>query len=246
MPDARQTVDRWFSIRLGVSVGDLKPGEVAVATCERDTLWVVDFGDRAVVQTRRAALEVMSRLASASRPDHVTRDEFCGDLVAGLRACHPAVTWEVWGTKVYFYHPGHAALVATDGEIRRLTPADVGKWVGHRLGASGADQPGVVPGEAWGLFLGDRLIGEVVTHHTSGADMAHLVVEDGIEVTEEYRGRGYGKALLAAWTRKMQVRGRVCIHSTAADNAASLAVARAVGYVEYARRRRITCPPAKD
>lgn len=98
-------------------------------------------------------------------------------------------------------------------------------------------------GEAFGLFAGDELIGEVVTHEPSVSDMANLVAEAGLEISESHRRSGHGKALLAYWTREMQARGRACLHSTSLANAASIALAKSVGYVEYARTRSAVCRP---
>ena len=257
MPDARQIVDRWFSLRLGVSVADLLAGQVAVATCDRRTcrelsygfirlLWIVHFGDRAVISVHPAVLAEVSRLAWQLKPDEVMQHEFYSELAALLQAALPAVEARRDVEDFTLYHPGSASAVPTDGEVRALTRADRDRWVGKRVYWSGAGHPSVLRGEAFGLFLGDRLIAEVITHDPPVAEMADLVAADGIGVAEEYRRRGYGKALLAAWTREMQARGRVCVHSTSVDNAASIALARSVGYVEYARTRTVSYRPPEE
>lgn len=249
--DARQVVDRWMSIRTGVSIADLKPGQVGVATCDRRgyaelgygfvrLLWVLHFGDRAAVSVHPAALAEVSRLAWGQEPDALLSREFMQQAHVALGAALPGVTVgdppegpaEV-GIK--FYHPGDAPEVASDGEVRPLTAADADKWPGPREYMPAATHPCAARGEAFGLFLGERSVAEVMTHEPSVAEMAHLVAEDGIEVAQDYRRRGYGKAVFAAWTREMQGRGRVCVHGTSLGNAGSVALARSVGYVEYAR-----------
>jgi ribosomal protein S18 acetylase RimI-like enzyme len=130
--------------------------------------------------------------------------------------------------------------------VRPVTAADEEHWVGERLFWRAADHPSAQRGEAFGLFLGDKLIAELITHDPAVAEMAHLIATDGIEVSGEYRGQGHGKALLAHWTREMQARGRVCIHSASAANTASIALAKSVGYVEYARVRGVTYSLARD
>jgi GNAT superfamily N-acetyltransferase len=254
MPDARQIVDRWFSIRLGVSVADLKPGQVAVATCDRRTfaelgygyvslLWVVHLGDRAAVSVHPAALAEVSGLAWPRRPDDVMEDDFCQRAGAALRAAVPGSEGGAGGVGVTLYHPGGARPAATDAEVRVITPSDEDRWAGTRMYWRAADHPSAQRGEAFALFLGDQAIAEIITHDPPVAEMAHLVAADGIEVAEEYRGRGYGKALLSHWTCEMQSRGRACLHSTGMDNIASIAVARSVGYLEYARTRSVTFSP---
>ena len=254
MPDAREIVDRFFSIRLGVSVADLKPGQVAVATCERRTfaergdgfvrlMWALHFGDRGAMSVHPAALAEVSRLAWGLTPDDVLTEGFLDRAHAAFQAALPAATLNVGGTGVKLYHPGAAAPVHAEGEVRVLTPYGQARWAGERVYTYDVGHPSVARGEAFGLFLGDRLVAEVITHESSVAEMAHLIAEDGIEVAEEYRARGYGKALFAAWTRDMQARGRVCVHGTAADNTASIALAHSVGYLDYAHQRSVTFSP---
>jgi ribosomal protein S18 acetylase RimI-like enzyme len=257
MSDARETIDRFYSIRLGVSLPDLKPGQVAVATCDRRTfaergygfirlLWMVHFGDRAAISVHPAALAEVSRLAWRLSPDEIMADAFCAGAGRALAAALSGMPGTASGVSVTLYHPGDAAPVATDGEVRPLTPADSGKWVGERVFMSAAEHPSALRGEAFGLFLGEALIAETITHDPCVAEMAHLVVADGIEVSEAYRRRGYGKAVLAAWTRDMQARGRACLHSTSLENQASIATARSVGYIEYARTRSVRYNAPED
>ena len=257
MVDARETIDRFYSIRLGVSLRDLKPGQVAVATCDRRTfaergygfirlLWVVHFGDRAAISAHPAALAEVSRMAWRLSPDEVMADDFRAAAGRALAAALPGISGNAGGVGITLYHPGDAAPVATDGEVRLLTPTDGGKWVGERVFMSAAEHPSALRGEAFGLFLGDRLVAEVITHDPPVAEMAHLVAADGIEVSEAHRRRGCGKAILAAWTHEMQARGRACIHSTSLENQASIATARSVGYIDYARTRSVTYNPPED
>jgi GNAT superfamily N-acetyltransferase len=149
------------------------------------------------------------------------------------RLSHPPQSEGDMGIK--FYHPGNAPEVSGEGEVRLLTAADVDKWPGPRGGMPAGTLPCAARGEAFGLFLDDLCVAEVMTHDTAVAEMAHLIADDGIEVAQEYRGRGYGKAIFSAWTREMQRRGRVCLHGTWVGNAGSVGLARSVGYIEYAR-----------
>lgn len=257
MSDARETLDRWYSRLLGVSVADLGPGQVAVATCDRRTyralsygfmylLWVMHFGDRAAVSVHPAVLAATSRLAWRRKPDDMMNDEFCAQVGVALSSALPGVEAKAAARDVIFFHPGGAAPVATNGELRAITPADKARSVATRGYWRAADHPSASRNEAFGVFLGDRLIAEIITHDRPAAEMAHLVAADGIGVAEEYRGRGYGKALLAHWTRQMQARGRVCIHAADAANTASIAIARSVGYIEYARTRTLSYSPPHE
>jgi ribosomal protein S18 acetylase RimI-like enzyme len=251
MPGATEVLDRFYSVRLGVSLPDLKAGQVGVGTCDRRTyaergfgfvrlLWVMQFGDRAAVSVHPAALADVARLAWGRKPEEMLQDDFVSPAWQALQRALPGVAMAGGGMSVICYHPGGAEAVPCEGEVRALAPGDTDKRTGEHPYMSAAEHPSAARGEAFGVFVGEGLVGEIITHEPPVAEMAHLVAEDGIGVAEEYRGRGYGKALLAAWTRDMQARGRVCVHSTSVGNAASLGLAKSVGYVEYARGRAVT------
>jgi len=238
-----------------------------VATSERRTfaelsygfirlLWVMSLGDRAAVSVHPAVLPDVSRMAWGLTPDAVMGDEFVNKTRDALRSALPGTPLNISPIDITFYHPGGTAVcragVPTPAgwpagtEIRPLAPAEGDKWAGKRQTyMRGANHPSASRGEAFGLFLGDKLIADIITHDPSVAEMEHLIAADGIEVAEEYRRRGYGKAILSAWTCEMQARGRVCIHSTSINNEASIALARSVGYIEYCRSRMVTYNPPK-
>ena len=251
MLGAMGVLGRFYSVRLGVSVPDLKAGQVGVATCDRRTyaergfgfvrlLWVVDFGDRVAVSVHPAALVDVVRLAWGRKPQEMLQDDFVSPACQALQRSLRGVAMGTGEMSVICYHPGRAEAAPCDGEVRALTPAVMDRETRGGGFVSAAEHPSAQRGEAFGLFIGTQAVGEIITHEPPVAEMAHLVAEDGIGVAEEHRGRGHGKALLAAWTREMQVRGRVCVHSTSISNVASVALAKAVGYLEYARARGVT------
>jgi len=244
----RNIIDRYQSIRLGVRLPDLRPGEVAVATSDHTTFaergygfvrlfWAMHIGGRAAVSVHPAALTEVSRLALRISPEGVLGDEFCNNACAALQSALGEPDLRPEGVDICMYHPGEAEVFESDGEIRAATPASKDAWAGERDFWAAADHPSAARGEAFSLWLDDEVVAEIITHEPSVAEMAHLIAEDGIGVSEPFHGRGYGKAILSYWTREMQKRGRICLHSTSAGNAASLALARSVGYVEYARSR---------
>jgi L-amino acid N-acyltransferase YncA len=246
----RDIIDRYQSIRLGVRLADLRPGQVAVATSDHTTFaergygfvrlwWAIHLGDRAAVSVHPAALAEVSRLALRINPEGVLTDEFCNTACAALQSALDEPNLRPEGVDICMYHPGEAGLVEREGEIRPATAAGKDKWVGERSAWAAADHPSAARGEAFSLWLGEQVVADIITHEPSVAEMADLIAEDGIEVSAEFRGRGYGKAILSYWTREMQKQGRVCLHSTAANNGASLALARSTGYIEYARSRSV-------
>jgi len=60
-----------------------------------------------------------------------------------------------------------------------------------------------------------------------------LAAEAGVETREEFRGRGYAPAVVAAWARAVRQEGRIPLYSTSWDNLASRSVARKLGLVLY-------------
>jgi GNAT acetyltransferase-like protein len=59
-------------------------------------------------------------------------------------------------------------------------------------------------------------------------------VEAGVETAAAFRGRGLAAHVTAAWACAIRASGRIPLYSTSWSNAASLAVARKLGLVQYA------------
>ncbi len=61
-----------------------------------------------------------------------------------------------------------------------------------------------------------------------------------METLEEFRGRGYAAAVVAAWARAVRASGRIPFYSTSWDNIASQAVARSLGLIQYGSELSLT------
>jgi hypothetical protein len=57
--------------------------------------------------------------------------------------------------------------------------------------------------------------------------------EAGVEAAASFRGRGYAPRVVAAWARAVRARGAEPLYSTSWSNAASRAVARKLGLVQF-------------
>ena len=110
-----------------------------------------------------------------------------------------------------------------------------------------ATNPGADP-EGWlfeyftekaekGLFAG-CFSGEKLASVCDAPDVPYmegLVQHTGIMTREEYRGKGYGKAAAALSTHHLMETGVCPQWECEADNSGSIALARSIGYEEYAK-----------
>ena len=64
--------------------------------------------------------------------------------------------------------------------------------------------------------------------------------EAGVETAPEFRGRGHGARVVAAWAAAVRGMGRIPMYSTAWENTASQALARALGLRRYGTDLHIT------
>jgi len=64
------------------------------------------------------------------------------------------------------------------------------------------------------------------------ARRSEVAAEAGLETASEFRGRGFGPRVTAAWATAIRALGLRPLYSTSWSNTASLAVARKLGLVE--------------
>jgi len=149
-------------------------------------------------------------------------------LPALRRSAPDTAVWE----RIVAVLPASAVLPAPRPEVRRLTPADTAlldalpddvAWIHETWGSAGA---ALVAGAVHAAVVDGAVVSAAVAFYQG---LAH---EDlGVVTTAEHRGRGLSTACAAALVADVRARGRIPTWTTSPDNAASLAVARRLGFV---------------
>ena len=93
-----------------------------------------------------------------------------------------------------------------------------------------ADVQAVYRDNRWVIDLDGKTVAYAwsVRQNDASAELA-------VEVETGYRRRGFGRQLAAAWSRQVLKSGRVAFYSYRLDNLPSMALARRLGVVEFAR-----------
>lgn len=127
------------------------------------------------------------------------------------------------------------ARVYEDGAVRRLTPADAGLLEAAPLELRSSLWPGPRELLDEGIVACAILSGEIVATALTTA-YSDRYADIGVYTREEVRGRGYATAAASQVARGVQQGGRVPVWGAGGHNAASLRVARKLGFREVSRR----------
>jgi hypothetical protein len=184
---------------------------LADTTPGRVVLWRPD-----VAVERRETLLVRATASLACPPDSALDPDVRREVVLRLAASPPD------------------NIVPRDATIRRLTAADAPLFA-----AFDPDDPPYYVRAEIAPVLGVMVDGRLVSVAHSSRRTARAC-ELGLETRPEVRRRGYGLAVTARWSMAVQAEGLVPIYSALAANTASLALARAAGYLRVAHAAYIT------
>lgn len=156
-------------------------------------------------------------------PSNLASDEGCFDVVAERFELGPGGDWHwMWTESV---PPG-----SDDARVEVLGDADhpdVVALIGaHNPGSDG--KPGRLAGQTW-LGLRDRA-GTLIACGVAESNIAGYPLLSGITVHTDHRGRGLGRTMTAALTRRTVAERGVCTLGVYAGNDVALNLYRSLGF----------------
>jgi hypothetical protein len=247
MNKAREVIDHYFSVYLGLSVSQVKPGEVVPVSCKRRqkpevgwgyavAIWAQVFRGRAVISVPPGLFLALRRLL-AERPTPLQ----LSTLVWRKKMGSLLGREEIGGLQRVLYCDEKQLQPFRIPECRRLRVSDVGRFVEMKLHLNPNCDPdalardikrNITDGIAFGVFLKGKLVS--VSDAPAIGPMHDEIEEVGVETSPNCLRRGYGKAVVSATTRAIWDLGRIPICRCSSKNDASNRLARHVGYVKYA------------
>ena len=244
-------VDEYVGRRMGLDLAALPPGRPrVVATPLRlrreqsygyvRALWLSWFADgRSAVSVPPGAAATVERvIASVSDPEGA----FSSSLADALRQeVDPVLIAHGRKPTDRVIHDVHLACDASllrryrDGACGRVTdqgvpPADGLGFPTHCL------PDGVVYG-----VTADGALAAVAYSHKTGV-MEDTVADLAVTTAPAYRRRGFGRTVVSAVVAHFTAAGGEALYGCSPDNRASIATARTVGFVPYARTLILSAP----
>lgn len=148
-----------------------------------------------------------------------------------------AIISEGTGKSVRYYQDVHHILTKLvpgfdDPAVRQFTIDDIDLLTA--FGVDAAEFGGLSRLLVEGVVAGAVVDGEIVgTAHTSA--VTNRYADIGVATQEAWRGRGFATAAASIVARQVQEQQRIPVWSCGEDNAASLRVARKLGFEEVSR-----------
>jgi len=234
MPDLAELLDREYAPYFGCQPEDLRAGGVTVLAGGGHPLTVAATATGGIVAS---ALVDPARLRAAVG-GCAGRDLLDPARLRRLIGLLPSRgrPWSVDEQNVLLYCTGET-FRACPGSVEPVRPDDA-FWQGARR----TEQDFAEQGRTWrveaacAVYVGSERA-STGTLVDQGRDPFRAV---GVSTAPALRGRGYAKACVSALTAWALQHGVVPLYNTQTCNAASMAVARAAGYVEYVRYLSVT------
>ncbi len=248
MTTAFPLVDEYHGLRLGLDLAAVEPGQVVVVETPQRLAKEQSYGYvRALwwlwLEDGRSALSVPPGTGLALGPYlDAGEADGPGELAAGLvvpinaalEAAGLAAVDRVWADMCLACN-GELLRTHNHGDCRRLVDDSVPPADG--LGLPEQCFPnGIVYG-----VVADGRVASVAFAHRSGI-MEDRLADVGIETAPAYRRRGFAQTALSTLVAHMTETGGEARYGCSPDNAASVATARSVGFVPYARSLVLAAP----
>ena len=233
-------VERQLAVRMGAEVEGVTPGETRVVESERrrrgetvypyaTVLWWAWLEDgRSVLSVPPGAKEAATAVARRVRNrDELWNSEVPAELQSAMAPFSEGSDLKCRGARLVFASNGARLQPHPHGQCRRLESPDLPVADEFRL------PRGCFPGgTVFGAFDGDRVVSLALAHPVGV--MEEQVADVGVVTAPAYRGRGLAKAVVSALAEHTTARGGELRYVCRRDNAASIAVARALGFAPFA------------
>jgi GNAT superfamily N-acetyltransferase len=246
-------MDKFIGTRMDCDLAALVPGETVVVETRRRlhrekgygyerVLWWIWLEDgRSAVSVPPGAGREVRKIAKG-----VTREQlFEAALAERLKAAaSPALEMAGLGeidrvlADVHFACDGHLLRRHRCGDCRRLLDESIPPAEGLKLPAH-CFPDGIV----YGVVAGG-LVASFAFAHRIGL-MEDTIADLGVDTAPAYRRRGYAKTVVSAVVEHVTRKGGQALYGCRPDNGASLATARSVGFVPYAKSL-VLSKPARD
>jgi len=222
-----EELDEQLCHYFGCQAEDLRSGGIAIIAGGNHPLTSGVFSRGAVVVSKLISEASLKSAVSGRRLREILGQEVLTRLISLLPARENP--WVVESENVLLYCTRNT-FTPQNIFLAKPVPDDDPLWQDWE-----EDLPGKLDA-AYGVYIdGVRVSRATLTRPGPGSEHFRAV---GIYTKPEYWGKGYAKACVSAATQHALEHGLVPLYNTQAENAASLAVARAVGYCEYMRTRR--------
>jgi GNAT superfamily N-acetyltransferase len=220
---ATNRLDRFYATALGCSPGDLRAGGAAVVEGDLDSIWFAKGAPLmlyGLVTPEGAAIVARPGLGAAVeravRGSCAAAESMTGAVRESMRALAVAGTW-FEGVRLYCEPDSFVDLSC-----------------GSAVEVPAGCVPGVAADHEWGgAVFGLTIDGRVVSR-AAVKPLSDAVWDLSVETLTQYRGRGYAKSVVSAAVKHILARGVLAGWGCDRTNAASLRLARSVGFRQYA------------
>ena len=248
-------IDCYHSLRMGLDLATVRPGEIAVVESPKRlqpeqgygyirALWWLWLAEgRSVLSVPPGAGDGVRRAVAHLKSEEAVHDP---QITERLKAPVNAALRQVGVHEIdralndlCFACNGSLLRRHALGPCVRLTDESIPAAEGLRLPTHCFPA-----GIAYGVIVDGKAVSIAFAHRTGV--MEDEVADIGIETAEGYRRRGYAKTAVSAVAAHVIDRGGEARYGCSPENYASVATARSVGFVPYGRSLVLSAPCRSD